>query len=64
VDFVLCTRKFYLRVILYYGGLHIRRLRAAVILSIANVINMYASVLSAAGAHRAMSSGTQMPGAA
>ena len=64
-DFVLYSRKFYLRLILYYGATCIFPLcGAAVIVSTSNAIDVYVSLFSVAGAHRAMSSGTQMPGVA
>ena len=52
-DFVLWTRKFCLRLILYYRGACIFPLcGTAVIVSISNAINMYVSLFSLAGAHR------------
>jgi hypothetical protein len=69
-DFVLDSRKFYLRLILYYGATCIFPLcGAAFIVSTSNAIDVnaidvYVSLFSVAGAHRAMSSGTQMPGVA
>jgi hypothetical protein len=51
------------RLILCDGGACIFPLcGTAVIVSISNPINTYVSLFSVAGAHRAMSSGTQMPG--
>ena len=64
-DFVLYSRKFYLGLILYYGATCILPLcGAAVIVSTSNAIDVYVSLFSVARAHRAMSSGTQMPGVA
>jgi hypothetical protein len=52
-----------LRVILYYSGACVFPFcGTAVIVSISNAVNMDVSLFSVAGAHRAMSSGTQDDG--
>src|ERR1700733_3448476 len=64
-DFVLYSRKFYLRLILYYGATCIFTLcGAAVIVWTRYAIDVYVSLFSVAGAHRAMSSGAHKPGVA
>jgi hypothetical protein len=44
--------------------LMLSRRRGVIIVPIANPINIHVSLFSLATAHRAMSAGTQMPGAA